>query len=147
METHQLQELVYRPDNSSGLLIYRVRDLDQFVDLWPKMVAGANDHDKQTLAEVLLHCAMEGLLLCVSLNNDLVGFCAASESGKGLATVHCLPTGPSAHLCIRFVRKWAREQGVERLILITHRLNGSNFRYIEKSLGFRRDAMIFTQPL
>ena len=144
METRQITQA---SSVSSTPLICRIRELSQLMDAWPDMLRSAEPQDREELLGVVIHCMVSGLLLNVSLEKECLGFCAVSLSSESVAIVHSLPAGPTSNLCLKIVHDWGRKKGVKTLTLISHRLNGCNFRHIEKSLGFRREAMIFTQPI
>ncbi len=145
MDNNRIQD---SQNKCSTLEICEVSDFARFTDLWPRILEQVDKNTKiSDLLGVLLGCMGSGLLLSVELEGNLIGFCAVGIAEDDTAVVQSLPCGEPGAICMEAVHKWARACGVKELRLLSHKLNGSNFRYIEKTLGFRRKAMIFSQPV
>ncbi len=129
-------------------MICRVENVPQLVALWKDVEdCIEKGEDLKALLGRLLCCIHGGILLVVLSEARVCGFCAASVNDDMTATLQCLPRGPSSHDCIRIVKDWAKVNGIKEVLLISNRLNGSNFRYVEDTLGFHRKAMLFSLPI
>ncbi len=122
-----------------------VTELTRVFDL---LVHSAKDCNRSELLGTLLGCLTRGILLTVYEDeSDFRGFCAVEMLDEKSAVIHSMPTSPYSIHCMTAIKLWAKHVGIKQLEICTHRLNGSNFRYLEKTLGFRRQSMIFTQKV
>lgn len=140
------------PDNqanvSSPLKIYRITDFDKLNEVWPAMMESiATDADRGLMLERILDCIGHGLVLIVEHDGNFFGFCAIEILDSENSVIHFLPTAPASLPCLEEARKWAKDNGIAHIKLVSHRFNGSNLRYIEKVLGFHREALVFVQHI
>ena len=96
--------------------------------------------------EAALRAFQTGVVYVLYLHADkLGGFCTVERHGQE-ARITSLPSDNGCGLgkaCLTHVIEWAKKHGVQELVASTNNLNGSSFRYFEKSLGFKRKEMIF----
>lgn len=136
------------PNVSSPLKIYRVTHFDKLHEIWPAIMESLKDDtDKGLILERILGCISHGLVFVIEDDGNFFGFCAVETLDSANCVIHCFPTAPASGLAILEVRKWAKEEGITNVRLVSHRFNGSNLRYIEKVLGFHREAIVFVQKI
>ena len=132
--------------DSSTLRIYSIGSFDNLSKIWGQLVQSAEPKtDLSKLLGMLLGCIGNGVVLIAEQDGEVFGFSAVERMDDDNCVIHTLPVAPAALPCLKVIRLWAVDQGISHIKLVSQRLNGSNFRYIEKSLGFRREAMVFVQ--
>lgn len=131
-------------------MIETVKDVDRLVELWPRLMdyvqSDRAETDVNWLLALCCRCIENGVVYVIEVDSIVKGLCCA-EVVNGGATVHVLPTDSGkglGKLCVARLRTWAARKSIPRLYATTTRLSGSSFRYFEKSLGFRRNAITFT---
>lgn len=128
------------------LEICKISSVDELTRVWNDLAATASGCNKQDLLGALLGCISDGIVCVVSTEDSMVGFCCASPL-NGQVLIQALPSGAAGQVCLGCIMAWAKSKGFTELSLMTDRLNGCNFRYLEKSLGFRRKSMLFTMTI
>jgi hypothetical protein len=120
-----------------------VTSLDELLAVWPMIVE--DDPEMGSCVPLLMRCVADGLLLVMFFGGRFVGI-TAIEMTEGPAVVHILPK-EYGRQAIRIVKEWAFELGINELQITSSAVTGSQFRFFEKTLGFRRKAIIFTMQL
>lgn len=128
---------------SSLTKILPITDLETLLALWPEALA--DDEGVKECLPVVLRCLSDGMVAAVYTDNKFAGL-IVTEEGDGIGLIHILPKTVGRE-CLNAVKAWAFEQGLNELRIIAKAINGSSFRFFEKTLGFRRNAVIFTMNL
>jgi len=112
---------------------------------WPQVKSCFVGEDIDQLLPTLLTCVREGVVALVYYSGFLAGLCGGQKVGNALV-VRYLPKAGDNHLsrrCVEWLRQWAAEKELARVIVYSTRANGSTFRYFTKVLGLRRIGIIF----
>jgi hypothetical protein len=132
----------------STLTICKIRNVDELTHVWDDLLSTVPPNtDKQEFLGRLLGCINDGIIFLAYDEEKLIGFACACPSNSDTAILLSLPGGNVGIACLGAVMGWARSNNFNRINLSTTHLNGSNFRYLEKTLGFRRSSMTFTMTL
>ena len=134
--------------------IEQVKHVDELIKKWRRLEALAGDNvkfDSETLLQLFLTCLKRGAVFLVYSDKGLCGSACVEWRGNGnLLVLHSLPTdqgnGFGKH-CLESIKSWAKDQGADRIEVTSNKLSGSNFRYFEKTLGFRRQSVNFAMKL
>jgi len=103
----------------------------------------------EKLLQVIFTCFNHGVVYIVRNDHGLCGVCCVDATNDCLV-LKSIPNDKGtgvAKACMEAIRQWGKARGFESLTVSTERLNGSSFRYFEKSLGFRRKYVTFTLEL
>lgn len=95
---------------------------------------------------ILLRCMKRGVVFTHYVDDVFSGLSALEITGLYTAYLHMLPKTYGREF-LESVKKWARGTDLKELQVSSTNMNGSGFRYFEKTLGFHRSAVIFTLTL
>ena len=134
--------------------VIQITDLNDLLKYWPKLLALVKKESPQVVAEhflqLLLTCYDNGAVFVVRNFGQFCGMCCVQAQPDYTLVLRGIPndkgTG-AAKACIEAVKSWGQEHEYETLEVSSERLNGSAFRYFEKSLGFRRKFVTFVLPI
>lgn len=114
------------------------------------------EKDAHPLLALVLACLNNGLVAIVKQDGVYQGLILA-EKRETSVMIHALPKGVDlteanspkgfGRLCVDYVKDWSIEEGFTELQIVCQAVNGSSFRFFEKTLGFRRKAIIFSKHL
>jgi hypothetical protein len=130
------------------ITIEQVKDVNEIISKWRRLAMLTDNDLVNNLEEVLqmyLHCLTNGAVFFVYGASGLMGTCCL-ECWPEFVNLLSLPKDNGvgmAKKCIDVVKTWAKENGYSEVRVMSTKLNGSSFRYFEKSLGFRRHAITF----
>lgn len=131
------------PCPSTFLMITQIKDLDDLLTYWPSALE--DDPDVKEALPTILRCMSTGIVGAVFFNDRFSGLLVA-EKQDSIACVQMLPK-TFGRECVAYIKEWAFENGLNELRIISPAVNGSQFRFFEKTLGFRRKAVIFSMSL
>lgn len=137
--------------------ITKVDSLDELLKYWPRLLTLAikeTDHkfNPEHLLQLYLKCFATGVVFAVRNDQGLCGLVAAEEDSQNTANLilRAIPndfgTG-LARACMEALKHWASTEAFDSIEVSSTRLSGSRFHYFEKTLGFRRNTMIFKLQL
>lgn len=116
--------------------------MTELVELWGHIGNVETKLEMQEMFQRCTHCIRNGLLLLVFTGDKFSGFATVEKKGD-IAVIFSLPTSEGADLCLEYITVWGRQVGVKELQLTITSFNGSNYRFVKKSLGFKRKSETF----
>ena len=134
-------------------MVKQVNQIEHLLAYWEGIVAlSKEDSSVRTTEELLmmfLSCLQNGVVFVVHNDEAILAFSCALLEGKVLSILFLPKDGVQgyAKICLQRMASWAREHGCTSLQIASRRFNGSAFRHIEKTLGFKRKMTIFTKDL
>ena len=123
--------------------ILKIESVERLLAIWPSIVKEHQDPD--AFLTLVLAAIGKGVVFVALMDSLPKGVCCVTVE-KAVAIVHCLPADQGKGLgkeVLKTVRMWAQSCHLHHIEISTDRLNGSSFRYFEKTLGFRRSKMTF----
>jgi GNAT superfamily N-acetyltransferase len=128
--------------------IEQIWDVNEIIAKWHRLwVLADTDEvgDSESVLQMYLHCLTNGAVFLVYGDKGLMGTCCLERCPK-YVNLLSLPRDNGAgmaKMCIETAKQWAKEEGYDEIRVVSTKLNGSSFRYFEKSLGFHRHSVTF----
>ena len=131
----------------------QITDCFDIVKYWPRLItlskAEKTPIEPDTYLQTLLACMKNGVVFAVRVDGSLAGVCCA-EGTDGILALRIIPCDKGTGVakdCITALKTWGSANFYSTLQASTTRFSGSSFRYFEKTLGFRRYSVTFTQKI
>ena len=134
--------------------IKQVEEVEELLKVWRRLWEVTKREAPRTTPEhflqLVLTCYTTGAVFLVWESGSLRGLCCLEESLPSTLILRVIPNDKGtgvARECIKHIREWGRNLGYKLLEVSSENLNGSSFRYFEKTLGFRRRYVTFTSEI
>ena len=123
----------------------QVTTVEELISFWPFFQRVSPTDNNEMLLHRMLSALDGGLLLAVYTGGQMTAYCSVSRSDS-YALIQSLPSDGAnlGFLVLGYIKTWAKENGVKEIQVVSDRLNGSNYRYFEHTLGFHRKSVIFS---
>lgn len=144
--------VVMLPDRCFQVLMKteEITSTDKLLKVWPRLLKLVRlelpEIDPGVLLGHYLHCMSNGAVFVVHGYSGIVGTAHVEKMGN-VGVIHGLPKNEShgyACFCLMSIKEWAKVHDVDELQITSSKMNGSNFRYFEKSLNFHRKSVTFS---
>jgi len=140
--------------NYSPIRVAQVDSVEEIISYFPRLVALVKNDQAGVRAEDLLQlfltCLRSGGVFVARDDHGLCGSCLVEMTSEEVAVLRLLPRETSqgvTKMCLTKIREWGQKNGICELRVCAFKMNGSTFRYFEKTLGFYRQSVIFSMNL
>jgi hypothetical protein len=129
--------------------IQQIDDVNEVIAKWPRLTVLEPTANPELMLQIFLRCLEHGAVFFVYGDHGLMGACCVENCGE-FVNLLSLPRDNGVGMakdCLEKVYEYAKGEGVDEIRVTSTNLCGSSFRYFEKSLGFRRQAVVFKRML